>query len=58
MGWMLIFIGTPNGLGVAYFLIQHKAELGRKTITKVDVFAHESTFKGRDPCFVFHIEDV
>lgn len=32
-------LGTPNGIGVAYFMIQHKQELGVRAPTKVDVFS-------------------
>ena len=31
-------LGTPNGSGVAYFLIDHKPELGVRVPTKVTVF--------------------
>jgi hypothetical protein len=31
-------LGTPNGIGVAYLLSQHQKQLGRKTITSVQVF--------------------
>ena len=31
-------LGTPNGSGVAWMLIQHKAQLGEKKIKKVTVF--------------------
>jgi hypothetical protein len=30
-------LDSPNGAAFAYFLMQHKAELGPKTITKVTV---------------------
>lgn len=33
-------IGTPNGSGVAYLLIQHKEQLGHKIICSVTVFRH------------------
>ncbi|KAF3034171.1 hypothetical protein E8E12_005653 [Didymella heteroderae] len=35
-------LGSPNGAAFAYFLMQHKEELGRKTITKVTVFRAET----------------
>jgi hypothetical protein len=32
-------LGTPNGLGVAYLLSTHKAQLGHKTIESVHVWS-------------------
>ncbi|KAF2794315.1 hypothetical protein K505DRAFT_361196 [Melanomma pulvis-pyrius CBS 109.77] len=49
-------LGTPNGVGVGYMLAQHKAQLGKKTISKVDVFLHESTLIRASPCMVFHVK--
>ncbi|KAK3712625.1 hypothetical protein LTR37_009068 [Vermiconidia calcicola] len=58
-------LGTPNGGGVAWFLIQHKAELGHKTIESVVVFDNslfEDQREGNDredstPSMMFRIED-
>lgn len=52
--------GSPNGAAFAYFLMQHKAELGQKTITKVTVFRAETDddLAFVDPNLVFHVEDV
>ncbi|USP74807.1 uncharacterized protein yc1106_02081 [Curvularia clavata] len=52
-------IGSPNGAAFAYFLMQHKAQLGQKTITKITVFRPEN---GDDNDFVdaslcFHVEE-
>ena len=51
--------GSPNGAAFAYFLIQHKAQLGQKTITKITVFRPEN---GDDVDFVdaslcFHVSE-
>ena len=53
-------LGSPNGAAFAYFLMQHKAELGRKTITKVTVFRTETDddLAFVDPNLVFHVGDV
>ena len=53
-------LGSPNGAAFAYFLMQHKAQLGRKTITKVTVFRAETDDEMAfvDPNLVFHVEDV
>ncbi|KAK3715708.1 hypothetical protein LTR37_006933 [Vermiconidia calcicola] len=58
-------LGTPNGNGVAWFLIQHKAELGHKTIESVVVFdnsLYEDQRETNDrehstPSLMFRIED-
>lgn len=34
-------LGTPNGGGVAWFLINHQAQMGTKTIKSVNVFSTE-----------------
>ncbi|KAH6858863.1 hypothetical protein BKA58DRAFT_444049 [Alternaria rosae] len=46
-------LGSPNGAGVAYLLIQHKKGLGHKTVDKVTVFK-----KKWDTMLLFHITDV
>lgn len=46
-------IGTPNGSGIAYLLIQHKAGLGHKTIDAITVFDWDE-----DLMMLFHIKDV
>lgn len=52
-------IGSPNGRGLAYLLVQHKAELGNLRITEVTVFQSEGQngdASGKLPCMVFKIE--
>ena len=34
-------LGTPNGLGVAWLLIQHKKQLGRKTVAGVRLYRNK-----------------
>jgi hypothetical protein len=52
-------LGSPNGLGVGYLLIQHKNSLGMKTISKVTVFQDEGKLPWpRFPSMVFHVVDV
>ncbi|KAF2713785.1 hypothetical protein K504DRAFT_488107 [Pleomassaria siparia CBS 279.74] len=51
-------LGTPSGTGIAYFLAQHKAQLGKKRIYSVRVFNHESRMKGKDACLMFYIQDI
>ncbi|KAH6881580.1 hypothetical protein BKA58DRAFT_433361 [Alternaria rosae] len=55
-------LGTPNGAGVAWLLIQHKRQLGHKTVNKVTLDCHDKSIMPRDntivPSLVFHIRDL
>ncbi|KAJ8112784.1 hypothetical protein OPT61_g4923 [Boeremia exigua] len=48
-------LGSPNGLGVGYFLAQHKHRLGNKAVDKVTVFRPD---RGMMPYLLFWIEDA
>ncbi|KAF3039950.1 hypothetical protein E8E12_008925 [Didymella heteroderae] len=50
-----IFSCSPNGLGVGYFLTQHKHKLGNKAVEKITVFRPD---KGIMPYLLFWIEDA
>ncbi|KAJ5714584.1 uncharacterized protein N7483_011765 [Penicillium malachiteum] len=41
-------LGTPNGSGVAWFLINHKAQLGTKTLASISLFRSKDPLGG-DP---------
>ncbi|KAF2713396.1 hypothetical protein K504DRAFT_498213 [Pleomassaria siparia CBS 279.74] len=47
-------LGTPNGRVIGYFLAQHKAELGQKTVTKVTAF----TSSEYDTVLAFYVDDI
>ncbi|KAI6866265.1 hypothetical protein KC343_g1388 [Hortaea werneckii] len=49
-------LATPNGQGVAWFLAQHKAQLGRKVVTEVSMFSKPEGLSGNLNLF-FKIED-
>jgi hypothetical protein len=49
----LALLGSPNGRGAAWMLIQHKKELGWKSFSDVTIFAN-----GRELCLCFWIQDV
>ena len=53
-------LGTPNGHGVAWLLIEHKDKklLGHKTVNKVTLFFTDNDERGSQPSLLFHIEDV
>ena len=48
-------LGSPNGYGGVYLLMEHKRQLGHKTITQAVVFK-EGNFE--EPTLVFVVEDV
>ncbi|EMD94635.1 hypothetical protein COCC4DRAFT_147813 [Bipolaris maydis ATCC 48331] len=52
-------LGSPNGAAFAYFLMQHKAQLGQKIITKVTVFRPENDddVDFVDASLCFHVAD-
>jgi hypothetical protein len=35
-------LGSPNGFGIAWLLVQHKAQLGVKTVSEITVFGADS----------------
>lgn len=50
-------LATPNGRGIAWFLAQHKEQLGRKVVTEVSAFA---SVQGQYPSginILFTVED-
>ncbi|RMZ01279.1 hypothetical protein D0864_03496 [Hortaea werneckii] len=49
-------LATPNGQGVAWFLAQHKAQVGRKVVTEVSMFSKPERLSGNLNLF-FKIED-
>jgi hypothetical protein len=46
--------GSPNVQGFAYFLIQHKEQLGNMFIDKIQVFQGET--KAELPCILVHVK--
>jgi hypothetical protein len=57
---LLIPIGSPNGAAFANFLMQHKKELGYKTISDVTITRPENDDDNDfvDATLVFHVADV
>ena len=51
-------LSSPNGAGVAYLLFTHKRQLGRKTISKVTVFADDGKKQPRPPSLIYHVVDA
>ena len=50
----LALLGTPNGVGAVYLLMQHKKALGHKTIDRAFVVRDGGV---TDPHLVFHVRD-
>ncbi|KAI8933188.1 hypothetical protein NX059_009826 [Plenodomus lindquistii] len=52
----LALIGSPNGLGAGYFLLQHKRQLGgAKFIGKIRVLKGDDDFESEDPNIIFYV---
>ncbi|KAH6025740.1 hypothetical protein HBI83_061410 [Parastagonospora nodorum] len=53
-------LGSPNGAVFAYFLLQHKADIGHKTVAKITVVRPESDadIDFVDASLVFHVVDA
>ncbi|PVH95963.1 hypothetical protein DM02DRAFT_689119, partial [Periconia macrospinosa] len=51
-------IGSANGASFAWFLIQHKAQLGNKWIAKVQVFWNDEDDEFEEPHLLFYVENV
>lgn len=52
--WFLALLGTPNGAGSLYLLLDHKRALGFKTIKKISLFAAGPGLAGH---MLFEVED-
>jgi hypothetical protein len=46
-------LGSPNGSGIAWFFIQHKAQLGIKTLSDITIFGADG-----EGCIYFAITPV
>lgn len=54
-----VVTGSPNGIAAAYFLAQHKDELGgNKYIEKVTVFRPDENTDNDEPTLVYHVKDM
>lgn len=61
-------LGSPNGAGAAYLLLNHKERLGLKIINKVDIFVAEGSHEVKGIAvdkdtsetitLLFHVTDV
>ncbi|UZP42268.1 hypothetical protein NXS19_010084 [Fusarium pseudograminearum] len=60
-------LGSPNGAGAAYLLLNHKERLGLKIINKVDIFVAEGSYEVTSTSIsdvpesimlLFHVTDV
>ncbi|KAJ5901621.1 hypothetical protein N7495_002149 [Penicillium taxi] len=51
-------LGTPNGSGSAWILIQHKSQLGLKRISKIKVYGQQIGASIWEPGMWMEVEDV
>jgi hypothetical protein len=51
-------LSSWKGVGVAYLPFTHKWHLGRKTISKITLFADDGKRQPRPPSLVYHIVDA
>lgn len=52
-------LGSPNGSGAAFLLIQHKRQLGHKVVDRITIFWDEQpVYVQRWPSLLLHIRDV
>ncbi|KAI4645727.1 hypothetical protein J4E93_005305 [Alternaria ventricosa] len=53
----LVLIGSPNGLGAGYFLLQHKRQLGGANfIYKITIFRNDGDEFDDEPNLIFHVD--
>ncbi|KAJ5908524.1 hypothetical protein N7495_001206 [Penicillium taxi] len=50
-------LGTPNASGTAYMLIQHRAQLGKKRVSKITVFGQKTAANEWMPGMLMELED-
>jgi len=48
--------GSPNGVGAAYLLLQHKRQLGKMFIHKVRIFKSDSGWVAAN--LLFYVQDI
>ncbi|KAK4216308.1 hypothetical protein QBC37DRAFT_371208 [Rhypophila decipiens] len=56
-----VLLASPNGSAVAYFLFDHKGQLGHKTVSQVTVFSRDNLSEvspGKEWFIVWHVKDV
>lgn len=50
-------LGSPNGLGAGYFLLQHKRQLGGANfIYKITIFRNDGDEFDDEPNLIFHVD--
>ncbi|KAF1933176.1 uncharacterized protein M421DRAFT_415538 [Didymella exigua CBS 183.55] len=54
-----LILGSPNGLGIGYILVQHKPELGNRRTKKIEVFLADTAASNlREPSVWWELEDA
>ncbi|KAJ4406908.1 Mitochondrial import inner membrane translocase subunit tim8 [Didymella pomorum] len=53
-----LVLGSPNGLGIGYMLVQHKPEIGNRRTKKIEVFSADTAASGmKEPSLWWALED-
>ena len=51
--------GSPNGIGVGYFLVQHKPELGNRRVRRIEAFLADTAASNLyEPSIAWEVEDA
>ncbi|KAF3053853.1 hypothetical protein E8E11_011136 [Didymella keratinophila] len=54
-----LVLGSPNGLGIGYMLVQHKPEIGDRRTKKIEVFLADTAASDmKEPSLWWALEDV
>ena len=49
-------LGSPNGFGAGYLLVQHKSQLGNRVVEKVQVWMDDGKKQPRPPSILFYVK--
>lgn len=56
---LTVLLGSPNGIGIGYFLVQHKSELGNRRVRKIEAFLADTAASNlREPSIAWELEDA
>ncbi|XPS69871.1 hypothetical protein M3J07_002115 [Ascochyta lentis] len=54
-----LILGSPNGVGIGYLLVQHKPELGNRRVRKIEAFLADTGASNlREPSLIWEVEDA
>ncbi|KZM27505.1 uncharacterized protein EKO05_0005255 [Ascochyta rabiei] len=54
-----LILGSPNGVGIGYLLVQHKPELGNRRVRNIEVFLADTGASNlHEPSIAWEVEDA